>query len=184
MNGILSVLPKPCTTLIRGLLCSVVMGLAGPVFSAAPSAASSGTLETQAFLSKVSASGWLNREAATRALEISANPAVKEFAQRMVYDQARLDDQLAEVARKRQLNLPAMPDAERAAVLQTLRDKTGLAFDEAYGRYIRQDRLAMADLMLINLLNPDTEVAVYASYFMPLVQHHARLARQLPGAGS
>lgn len=138
-----------------------------------------GAPDPVSFVTTVAQSGMLNLEAARLALRASANGQVRNLAQRMIDDQSRMDDQLAEVGRKRNVPLPTQLELQHADTLNSLKAALGQDFDTLYAQILLKERAALADLLLDNLLHPDTEIAVFSSYNLSLIQYHRRLAAQL-----
>jgi putative membrane protein len=68
------------------------------------------------------------------ALQKGTSPQVKQFAQRMVTNQ-----ELMELAKTQNLDLPTQVDAKHKADMDRLRGVNGTAFDTAYMQHMVQD---------------------------------------------
>lgn len=147
-------------------------GVAGCALAAEPSAKS-------AFINTVAQSGMMEVEAARVAARASRSTAVKEFAYRLIYDHESMNADLARIASKAGVRVPAAPDAEHAGILRSLQDSPPLTFDTAYFTQVIRDHARVVELLQSNLLNPDTELAVFSSYNLPRLRAHQRLAEEL-----
>lgn len=157
------------TSWMAATLITVALG-AGPALAArmapefARQAARGGMAEVQ-----------MSRLAADRA----SDPEVRDFAQRMVNDHARANDQLERIARDRGWTLPQRPDAEHRAMMQRLRRRSGTDFDRAYMRAMVADHEATVTHFRRYARNgQDRRLRAWAQRTLPTLVEHRHLARQ------
>jgi putative membrane protein len=158
-----------------------IIALAAMMWTCAPASvpAIDTAQATSGFLSTAAQGGLAAVEAARLAVSVTKNPAVKEYAYGIIYDHEHMNEQLARIAAKRGITLPAGPDGERASVLRTLREASPAAFDAMYLAHAAEEHEQTVQLLQSNLLHADTEVAVFASYNLPREKAHGRLASDL-----
>ena len=117
----------------------------------------------------------MSRMAADRA----SDPEVRDFAQRMVDDHSRANDQLERIARERGWMLPQRPDAEHRAMMQRLRQRSGTAFDRAYMRAMVADHDATVMHFRRYARNgDDRRLRAWAQRTLPTLVEHRHMARQ------
>src|ERR1700760_2261714 len=69
------------------------------------------------------------------AAQKASSPQVKEFAQRMVADHTQANQDLMQLAKSENLNLPTQPNNKHKAELDRLSAMSGNAFDAAYMKH-------------------------------------------------
>jgi putative membrane protein len=134
------------------------------------------------FLAAAAQSGMMQVEAARTAVATSGNTAVKEFAYRLIHDYEKMNADLAAIAQKLGISLPAELDAQHAAVFESLRATPAQSFDVKYLTQVMEDQENSASLLQSNLLNSNTELAVYSSYNLPGTRARKALAWELKAA--
>jgi putative membrane protein len=73
------------------------------------------------------------------ALQKGTSPQVKQFAQRMVTDHTQANQELMQLAKIQNLDLPTQVDAKHKADMDRLRGMNGTAFDTAHLQHMVQD---------------------------------------------
>jgi putative membrane protein len=131
------------------------------------------------FVNGATQAGLLEVQLAQMALTTSANPAVKQFATRMVTDHAAANAELAAIAKAKGIAVPAALDADHSKMMHALHGQTGKAFDAAYAAHMVQDHAAALELFQANVSHPDGELATFAGKTLPVLQEHKRLADNL-----
>lgn len=84
------------------------------------------------FMDKAAQGGMAEVELAQLAEQNASNPAVKSFAQRMVTDHSKANDELKQLAAQEGVSLPTSLDAKDQATKARLEKLHGAAFDKAY----------------------------------------------------
>ncbi len=115
------------------------------------------------------------------------NPDVKKFAQRMVKDHSRANEQLQDLAKKHNLHLPSDTGAagEHQALADRLSNLKGAAFERAY-----IDAMVQAHEKDVRRFeqqaknSKDPAMKEWAAKMLPILQEHLRLAKQAQKAVS
>jgi putative membrane protein len=129
------------------------------------------------------AQGGMTEVALSKAAATKSNDAsVKKFAQQMVQDHQKANDELSAIAQKTGLNVPASLDAEHQAVVQKINNKSGGEFDQAYGRQMALDHAKTVALFEGATQSSDADLAAFAKKTLPTLREHKQMAGKLPGA--
>lgn len=131
------------------------------------------------FINTAAQAGLMEVEAAWRAVTNTRNLAVKEFAYRIIYDYDRINSDLGRIAEKRGVPVASGLDADHAKNLQMLKQADPQNFDATYLETMILERGKLVELLQSNLLNPDTELAVFSSYNLARIKEHKRYAEEL-----
>ena len=184
---------KPITlalgaTLLLGITCSAF----AQSTAAASSSAGAGKSMHSMNMSGHSDAGFMRHAAADSLAEIdmghialdkSSSDQVKQFAQKIIDDHTKANDQLMSIAQRKQVTLPTepMPMAKQeAAHLKTL---SGAAFDSAYARAMVKDHRKAIKLFGMESQNAtDTDLKQFASTTLPILKTHMEMAEQLKGS--
>jgi putative membrane protein len=112
--------------------------------------------------------------------ERSSNPAVKQFAQRMIDDHTKADNQLQQVASKESIMLPNSLDTREQDTLDKLSKLSGPAFDKAYAKdMVKDHEKDIAAFRAESRLGTDPNIKQFASQTLPVLQQHLELAKNL-----
>lgn len=112
------------------------------------------------------------------ALEKASSPAVKSFAQKMVDDHSKANEELRSAAAKDRMTLPNTMNAKDQELYNKLSDISGPAFDRAYMKAMVKDH--EGDIKEFQNeankgANPD--IKSFASITLPILQQHLELAK-------
>src|SRR5205823_13350550 len=91
-----------------------------------------GSMADHKFAMDAAAGGMAEVELGRLAASKASNADVKNFAQRMVDDHSKANDELKSVASKENIKLPAAIDAKHKATIDRFSKLSGAAFDRAY----------------------------------------------------
>jgi putative membrane protein len=94
--------------------------------------ASSGAMQDKKFAKAAMAGGMAEIQMAQVALQKSSSDDVKQFAQKMIDDHGKLNDQMKPIAAQVGVEPPAGPDKKDMAELTKLQGLSGDAFDKEY----------------------------------------------------
>lgn len=141
------------------------------------------TLSTSdaAFMTTATRGGLAEVEMARLAERNARSPAVKRFAQTMMRDHGRANQEMLALAQQKQITPPSTMGAEHQATYDSLAQLRGAAFDRAYARAMVQDH--EEDLRAYQTEaqeGTDPDVRAFAARHVPVLQEHLRMARQLP----
>lgn len=113
------------------------------------------------------------------ALQNAQNADVKAFAQRMVTDHSKANEELQQLVSAKGLTLPAQLDGEHKSAVDHLTGLTGAEFDKAYMQHMVADHdKAVAHFMAVV---EDADIKAYADKTLPVLQEHATLAKTVAG---
>ena len=133
------------------------------------------------FMKNAAESGLAEVEASRMASTKAANTQVKGFAQQMIDDHTKANDELKALAASKNITLPTEPDLVLKARLKALSGEQGAKFDDRYaeqfGVKAHEDSLRLFQ----NAANKskDAEVKAFAQKQLPTLQHHLEMAKDL-----
>ena len=135
------------------------------------------------FMMTAAAGGMAEVELGRLALERASSDAVKQYAQRMVDDHTKANQDLMQVALTKGVTLPTGPDAKHMALMDRLRRMSGADFDRTYIKEAGvKDHQNMEKLFRNETTKgKDADVMAFASRTLPAVQEHLRMAREMSG---
>ncbi len=120
-------------------------------------------------------------EAAKAALARSQDPGIRSFAQRMVRDHGKANDELATLASSKGIDTPKALDSQHQAMLDEITSKTGADFDRSYSQHMSMGHTRAVALFEAAANSPDAEVSGFARKSLPTLREHQKLAEKLPG---
>jgi putative membrane protein len=107
------------------------------------------------------------------AAEKATNAQVKEFANMMVMDHGKANEELMAIAKTKNITLPVAPDADHQKTMTDLSAKTGTDFDKAYVDAMVDGHKKTASLLEDGSKNcKDTELMAFATKTLPVVKAH------------
>jgi putative membrane protein len=133
------------------------------------------------FVKKAALGGMTEVEVAKLAQSKSQDPKVQAFAQRMVKDHGKANQELSTLAKAKGWQVPASLDAEHKAVVEKLRAKSGAEFDAAYSQQMMGDHEKTIALFEGGSKASDAELAAWVKATLPTLKEHQQLAHSLPG---
>jgi len=139
--------------------------------SAKPMALSQGD---RTFFKKAAIGGMTEVEAGKLATIQGSSDQVKAFGQRMVDDHTKANDQLKELASKKNVTLPASPDAKHQAMLDSLQKKQGAAFDTAFIADMKMGHKDAIAVFTAASKSKDPDVAQFATTTLPTLKEHQK----------
>jgi putative membrane protein len=146
---------------------------------AAPAPASPPPSEPAAFVQAATQAGLMEIEAGKLAMNVSTNPDVKTFADRMITDHGRASAELAVIAKKKSITVPTDLDLVHVRTLKGLRGKSARDFEAAYAAQMVEEHAGAVQLFEANAGNRDSELAAFVELTLPVLREHKRLADQL-----
>ena len=132
------------------------------------------------FVKKAALDGMTEVEAGKVALSRSQDPAIRDFAQRMVADHGKANSELESIATRKGLNAPKQLDADHKQMLDTLKSKNGKEFDQAYAEHMNMDHSKAIALFESAAGSSDPDLAQFAKKTLPTLKEHKALAQKLP----
>jgi len=131
----------------------------------------------QQFMMKAAQGGLAEVEMGKLAKDHASSQNVKDFGQNMVDDHSKANDELKDLASKKNVTLPTDVDAKDKATMDRLSALNGAAFDKAYMRHMVSDhKKDISEFQKEASSGSDTDVKSWASKTLPTLQHHLQMA--------
>lgn len=122
--------------------------------------------------------GMLEVEASKLALERATVPAVKTFAQTMVDEHTKANDELKSAAAQKNISLPAVLSDKSQRKYNDLLEKTGKDFDDAYTDLMVKDHKDAVDKFKKEAeKGEDAELKSWAAGKVATLEHHLEMAK-------
>jgi putative membrane protein len=117
-------------------------------------------------------------EAGKLAQSKATGASVKTFAQQMVTDHSKANDQLKQIALGKGIMLPTGPDRSHARDLEKAGKLEGAEFDRQYMKMMVSDHKKTVSLFEKEAKNgKDPELKSFASTMLPDLQKHLQMAQ-------
>lgn len=134
-----------------------------------------------AFLNQAAQNGHAEVEGSKLALTKATNAQVKSFAQQMVDDHTKANQELASLASSKGVEVPTEPSLAQKAKMKLLSAADGARFDQRYADSIgvtaHQDTIKLFERASTDAKDPD--VKAFAVKTLPTLQHHLQMAQDL-----
>ena len=143
-----------------------------------PAFTSSGSEDIE-FILDAAKGGMAEVELGKLAADRAKSDEVKKFAQRMVDDHTKANDQLKSVAESRSIKLPQDVEAKDKALMNRLQKLNGASFDRAYMQAMVSDHVKdVNEFKKEANSGRDPQVKAFASTTLPTLEEHLQMARQ------
>jgi len=139
-------------------------------------------LDTATFVTQAVQGGLTEVAVSKTVATKTQDPKVRQFAEQMVRDHSKANDELRSLAKAKGLQVPTSPDTEHQAGVQTLTRLEGAELDAAYGTQMKEDHARTIALFQAATKLSDSDVAAFARKTLPILHQHEHLAGDLPGA--
>jgi putative membrane protein len=159
-------------------LAITIAGLLGSAASAQQNSANRMTQEADSsFATKAAQGGIAEVELGKLATEHASNDSVKRFAQQMVDDHTKANDELKTLAAGKGMNLPATMDSKSQATKNRLSKLQGAAFDRAYmADMVSDHKKDVAEFQKEADSGSDSDMKAFASKTLPTLRQHLKMA--------
>jgi putative membrane protein len=141
----------------------------------------------QEFVQKASACGLAEENLGSLAAQLSTNPAVQQFAQRLAQDHRVANRQLLAIANQRGLKVAATMDKKHQDLKSQLNKSQGAEFDRRFMRQMVQDHEDAVKLFEREAKEgKDPALKQFATQTLPALRAHLKMARDIAnrvGAG-
>jgi putative membrane protein len=135
------------------------------------------------FVMEAARGGMAEVELGQLASQKAQSEQVKQFAQRMVTDHGKANDELKSIAQQKNITIPSALDAKHKAKMDKFSKMSGAEFDRAYMQDMLQDhRKDVNDFRKESQSGKDPEVKAWAAKTLPTLEEHLRLAQSASGA--
>jgi putative membrane protein len=134
----------------------------------------------QDFANRAAAAGLAEVELGNMARDKATNQQVKDFAQKMVTDHGKANDELKTVAAQKAIVLPTNLGPDHVAVRDRLSALTGAEFDREYMAAMVQDhQKAVSEFENESTNGTDPELKTWAGQKLPALREHLTMAQQI-----
>jgi putative membrane protein len=139
-----------------------------------------GPVDAATFVSKAAQGGMAEVMLARTAQSKTSNQSIRAFADRMIKDHGKANDELAAIAKRKGLQVPASLDSKHQAAADAMSAKSGAQFDSAYAAQMKQDHHETIALFEQASKLSDAELAGFARKTLPTLREHDAMAQKLP----
>lgn len=131
------------------------------------------------FVKKVAQSGMAEVELGRLAQQKATSSEVKQFAERMVNDHSKANDQLKQLADKEHLNLPQTVDKKDKMTKARLEKLSGEKFDHAYmADMVKDHKKDISEFQLESKNLQDPELKSFVDQTLPTLRDHLKQAEK------
>jgi len=124
--------------------------------------------------------GMMEVEMGTLAITKAASPEVKQFAQKIVDEHTRTNNELKALAEKKNISLPTTLGDEYQRKLENLREKTGAEFDKEYmDLMVKDHKEDVKEFEEQAEDGTDPEIKEWASSKLPTLRNHLEEAERV-----
>jgi len=136
---------------------------------------------TTAFVQNAAIGGMTEVELSRVALARSKDAGVREFAQRMVTDHGKANEELMALAKAKGLALPTKLDSTHQAAVDGLRQSPDAGFDKIYIDHMSKDHEEAVNLFKTAAAETtmDAEIRAFANKTLPTLEQHRDMVKKL-----
>ena len=171
------------TTITRYVPLALGAGALAALMAAGPGAAAQDPSLSRSdirFIREAAQGGRAEVQLGELAVRRASSDRVRRFAQRMIDDHSRANDDLTALADRKDVSLPSGIGAEHRAVYDRLARLHGSAFDAAYIRAMRMDHQEDVSAFRTEAnAGRDPDVRHFASSKLPTLREHYRMVSDL-----
>jgi len=114
------------------------------------------------------------------AIEKAAGDPVKQFAQKMVDDHSKANEELKQLAAKESIDVPDALDSKRRSRIDKLSKLSGADFDRAYIKdQVKDHQNDVREFQAEAQNGNDPAVKGFASKTLPVLEEHLRMIKEL-----
>ncbi len=136
----------------------------------------------RAFADKAARTGMAEVQLATNVSNRAQTQEVRSFAQRMLVDHNRSNEELTTLAARKGIDPPADLDPEKKALDAELAKLTGPALDRAYMEAMVKDHEAAAmEFEAASRQLADPDLKAWAAKTLPILHEHHHMAQEILG---
>jgi putative membrane protein len=137
-------------------------------------------VDDKKFAEEAATGGLAEVQFAKLAQEKASSDAVKQFAQKMIDDHTKADDQLQQVASKGNLTLPDRLQPKQQEMLDKLSKLSGPAFDKAYAKdMVKDHEKDISEFRAESQMGSVPQIKQFAADTLPVIEQHLELAKTL-----
>ena len=137
-------------------------------------------LTDEDFASKASVAGSFEVFTSKLAMQRSKREDIKQFAELMVNDHTRANDELLSIAGQKKYTIPKRYDEKTQQCVDKLEKAEGQDFDDMYVKeQVKAHKKAVALFQAASRKCRDADLKAWASKTLPTLQSHLRMAQKL-----
>ena len=130
------------------------------------------------FVMKAAQGGMAEVEAGKVAQQKAQHDAVKQYAQRMVADHSKANEELMSLAKSKKVDVPGSLDKQHQAHMDKMNKLSGPSFDRDYMKHMVDDhKKTIADFEKQAKNGKDADVKKWADSKLPTLREHLKLAQ-------
>jgi putative membrane protein len=133
------------------------------------------------FVENAAQGGWAEIEGSKMAQAKATSPDVKQFAEQMIADHTKANQELAALAKQKGYTPPEEPSLMQRTELKALNLVSGDTFDKMYvsriGVSAHEDTVELFEKTSKDAKDPD--IKAFAAKTLPTLQHHLEMAKAL-----
>lgn len=116
------------------------------------------------------------------AAQKATDPAVRQFAERMVRDHTKANQELSQILSQKGVTVPTETSNSEQREVDRLQKYTGAEFDKAYiDHMIREHKKDVKEFEHASQKAEDTDLKAFAANTLPVLQDHLKMAEDLKG---
>lgn len=123
--------------------------------------------------------GMAEVELAQLALKKSQNADVKKFAQTMITDHTKANNELKSLAAKKNITLPTDVSSSQKDTMEDLSGLSGAEFDKEYVDTMVSDHESAVELFEDNTDNSDADIKAFAAKTLPTLKSHLQMIKDI-----
>jgi putative membrane protein len=143
-----------------------------------PAGAATGSFDKQKFIKDTAEGNMAELNIAQVATQKAQDPAVKDYAQKLVTDHSKMGDQVKEIAQKEGITLSSEVDSKHQKMIDHLSGLSGAEFDKAFAMHMVKDHKKDIDMFKKAAASDDSQISEFAKNTLPTLQEHLRTAQQ------
>jgi putative membrane protein len=154
-------------------------GANGPM-DQGPSAGAPSKVDDKKFVKEAALGGLTEVELGKVAAEKASSPEVKQFAQKMVDDHTKANEQLKQIASKSNIPIADTLDSKHQSRIDKLSKLSGPDFDKAYVKdQVKDHEKDVRDFQAEAQGGTDPNVKSFAASTLPVLQEHLDMVKNL-----
>jgi len=131
------------------------------------------------FMMKTAQGGMAEVNLGNLAASKATNADVKTFANRMVTDHSKANDELKQLASTKGVTLPADVSADQKKAMDALSAKSGKDFDKSYmDEMVKGHEKVVADFEKASKSAKDADLKTWVTNTLPTIKDHLKMAKE------
>lgn len=136
-------------------------------------------IDADDFVDEASAKGIAEIETSRIALQKSTSAEVRAFAQQMIDDHTKANEELMQIAKNKNLEVATESEMKNKVKSYILKQREGESFDEAYANNQVTAHKEAIELFKSGLNTGDEDINAYAKRTLPKLEQHLKVAEAL-----